>query len=62
MKTCAIQVVIKVDKQFEEDNEPKRVIGEIENDIRAYLESMTHATDMPWSNCTSIGVTAKLRR
>jgi len=56
MNTYAMQIVINVEKKVADDNESPKHIGEMANDIQAYLESMSHATDTLWNECSSIAV------
>jgi len=60
MNTYAMQIVIEVEKKFNENNEAYEHVGEMADDIQAYIESMKHATDALWNKCSSIAVKSAL--
>ena len=56
MKMYKLQIVIEVEKKFEENNEAHMAANEMSDDIHSYLESMKHAVDDLWRDCSSITV------
>lgn len=49
MKTISIQITILMDDEAE-NSEIRFKEQELTDDIRAYLESMKHSIEGPWSN------------
>jgi hypothetical protein len=56
MRIYKVKILVELEKIFEEDAEASVGVDEMSYEIQAYLESMKHAVEPLWQECSLVNV------